>query len=56
MLMAALRRGTDKDRVAALKKAGIVDAMGNLTPTYKNWGKKITRTPEALPEEPPASQ
>lgn len=46
-LMSALQRGSDSDRVAALKKAGIIDASGNLTKTYKNWGTKVTRTPDA---------
>lgn len=46
-LMSALQRGTDDDRIAALKKAGIIDASGNLTKTYKNWGTKVTRTPDA---------
>lgn len=45
-LMSALERGTDDDRVAALKKAGIIDARGNFTKTYKNWGGKVTRTPD----------
>ena len=46
-LLSALQRGTDDDRVEALKKAGIIDARGNLTKTYKNWGTKVTRTPDA---------
>lgn len=46
-LLAALRRGTDHDRVEALKAAGIVDANGKLTKTYKSWGNKVTRTPAA---------
>lgn len=46
-LMSALRRGTDDDRVEALKAAGIIDAQGNLTKTYKNWDTKITRAPDA---------
>ncbi len=46
-LLAALRSGTEDDRVDALKKAGILDAAGNLTKTYKNWGSKVTRTPDA---------
>lgn len=45
-LISALRRGTDEDRVAALKRAGIIDASGKLTKTYKNWGTKVTRTPD----------
>jgi hypothetical protein len=46
-LLSALRGRTDDDRVEALKKAGIIDARGNLTKTYKNWGTKVTRTPDA---------
>jgi hypothetical protein len=46
-LMAALRRGTDADRVAALKKAGIIDASGKLTKTNTDWGTNVTRTPDA---------
>jgi hypothetical protein len=38
---------TDEDRIAALKNAGIIDAQGNLTQTYENWGTKVTRTPDA---------
>ena len=46
-LKSALQRGTDADRVEALKKAGIIDARGRLTKAYKNWGTKVTRTPDA---------
>ena len=46
-LLCALRRGTDNDRVAALRKAGIIDVDGNLTKTYQNWGSKVTPTPNA---------
>jgi len=47
-LLSALKSGTDADKLKALKKAGILDANGNLTKTYKNWGAKVTRTPDAL--------
>jgi hypothetical protein len=47
MLLAALQQGTDEDRLEAVKKAGILDARGKLTKLYKNWGTKITRTPDA---------
>jgi hypothetical protein len=47
MLKSALQRGTDADRVEALKKAGIIDEHGRLTKAYKNWGTKVTRTPDA---------
>jgi hypothetical protein len=47
LLLSALRRGSDQDKVAILKKAGILDAEGNFTKTYENWGKKVTRTPDA---------
>jgi len=46
-LLSALKSGTDTDKLKALKKAGILDASGNLTKTYKNWGSKVTRTPDA---------
>jgi hypothetical protein len=47
-LLAALQGGTDEDRIAAAKAAGILDANGKLTPLYtKNWGNKVTRTPSA---------
>lgn len=48
MLLSALQSGTDADKRAALEKAGILDASGKLTKTYKNWGSKVTRTPDAL--------
>lgn len=47
--MAALRRGTDDEKVDVLKEAGIIDANGKLSKTYANWGSKPTRTPEAEP-------
>ncbi|MBK7402322.1 MAG: hypothetical protein IPJ34_40315 [Myxococcales bacterium] len=47
VLLDALRRGTDDEKVAILKKAGILDADGKLTKTYENWGSKVTRTPYA---------
>jgi len=47
-LLSALKSGTDADKLEALKKAGILDASGKLTKTYKNWGSKVTRTPDAL--------
>lgn len=47
-LLTALKSGTDQDKLAALKRAGILDDSGHLTKTYKNWGSKVTRTPDAL--------
>lgn len=46
-LLAALRRGSAGDKIAILKKAGILDANGKLSETYRNWGSKVTRTPNA---------
>jgi hypothetical protein len=46
-LLTALRRGSAAKKVAVLKKAGILDANGKLTRMYKNWGSKVTRTPDA---------
>ncbi len=45
-LLDALRCGEEGDKIAALKAAGILDAKGKLTKAYKNWGTKVTRTPE----------
>jgi hypothetical protein len=47
VLLTAQQRGSDEDKVAVLKTAGILDAQGNLTEKYKNWGAKVTRTPDA---------
>jgi hypothetical protein len=46
-LLAALKQGSDADRLAAAKAAGIIDENGNVTQTYKSWGTKVTRTPYA---------
>jgi hypothetical protein len=46
-LMEALVRGTIEDKVAVLRKAGILDENNKLSSTYKNWGSKVTRTPYA---------
>ena len=46
-LMSALRSGSMEDKIDALKAAGIVDARGKLGRRYKNWGTKVTRTPDA---------
>lgn len=46
-LLAALKQGTDQDRLAAMRDAGIIDERGNVTETYKSWGTKVTRTPYA---------
>jgi hypothetical protein len=35
------------DRVAALKRSGILTQEGDLAKKYKKWGKKVTRTPAA---------
>lgn len=47
--MAAMAKtsNTTAEKLAALKTAGILDASGRLTKTYKNWGSKVTRTPHA---------
>jgi hypothetical protein len=46
VLLGALRSGSLDDKVAALRAAEIIDAKGKITKKYKNWGSKITRTPE----------
>lgn len=46
-LMSALRSGSMDDKIDALKAAGIVDARGKIGRRYKNWGTKVTRTPDA---------
>lgn len=38
----ASRHGTD--RVAALKRSGILTKQGKLSNRYKNWGRSVTRT------------
>jgi hypothetical protein len=43
-LKAARKNG---DRVAALKRSGILDKDGHVVKKYKNWGKKVSRTPSA---------
>jgi len=53
-LLAAFDHRTDEDRIEAAKGAGILDANGKLTPLYtRNWGKKVTRTPDADISEAP---
>ncbi len=44
-LLTALKRGTLDEKIAVLRKAGILDENGELTQTYKSWGAKVTRTP-----------
>lgn len=49
-LLAAFDDRTDEERIEAAKAAGILDSNGKLTPLYtKNWGNKVTRTPDAEP-------
>lgn len=47
-LKAALVKGTTEEKVALLKKIGILDEAGELAERYKSWGEaeKATRTPE----------
>jgi hypothetical protein len=44
-LLQALLSGSDDDKRAAMRRAGIVDTQGKLTKKSSNWGKKVTRTP-----------
>lgn len=44
-LLQALLSGSDEDKRAAMRSAGIVDTRGRLTKRASNWGKKVTRTP-----------
>jgi hypothetical protein len=46
-LLAAFDNRTEDQRIGALKAAGIIDANGKLAKLYKDWGKKVTRTPDA---------
>lgn len=46
-MLAAIRRGTVEEDIEILKKAGILDKNGNVTKTYKDWGSKPSRTPNA---------
>ncbi len=43
-LMAALKSGTRKEKVAAARSAGIIDSAGKITARYRNWGNKVSRT------------
>jgi hypothetical protein len=49
-LSAAIRRGTIEEKVALLKKAGILDENGEISKRYRDWGSKVTRTMTAITE------
>ena len=44
--MSVFRDRTDAQRIEALKLAGIIDEKGKITPLYRSWGNKVTRTPD----------
>jgi len=46
-LIRGLRAGTRKQKIERLKRIGVLTPTGRLARKYQNWGKKITRTPEA---------
>ncbi|HSN99736.1 MAG TPA: hypothetical protein VLS89_15680 [Candidatus Nanopelagicales bacterium] len=43
-LSAAIRRGTLEEKVALLKKIGILDENGEVAEKYRSWGSKVSRT------------
>jgi hypothetical protein len=45
-LRKAVAAGTTAEKVALLKKIGVLKKDGTLTKRTKNWGKRPTRTPE----------
>lgn len=46
-LALALKTARKGDRVAALKRSGILTNDGRVAKQYKNWGRTVTRTPSA---------
>jgi len=48
--MTALAHGTTEEKLALLKRVGILDDSGKLAAKYKSWGSIVTRTAE-LDEE-----
>jgi len=46
-LAEAVVRGTPAEKRARLRRVGILTAKGTLAPKYKNWGTKVSRTPDA---------
>lgn len=50
-LMAAVQRGTIEEKVALLRKAGILDESGEVAEKYRSWGSKVSRTMVWRPDE-----
>jgi hypothetical protein len=46
-LVAAIKAGTWADKIASMKRAGILTKDGKLSRKYTSWGKKVSRTPTA---------
>jgi hypothetical protein len=46
-LVDAVQSGTREQKSARLRRIGILTAEGTLAPKYKNWGSKVSRTPES---------
>ncbi|MGA7121352.1 MAG: hypothetical protein WBY94_14705 [Polyangiaceae bacterium] len=46
-LVEAVRSGTREQKSARLRRIGILTSDGTLAPKYKNWGSKVSRTPES---------
>lgn len=47
-LIRTIKAGTIEERLASLKRAGIVTKDGKLSQRYQRWGKGITMTPDLL--------
>lgn len=45
-LLGTLRSGTPKEKAALLRSAGFLTRGGEVAPKYRNWGRRITRTPD----------
>lgn len=50
-LLDALLSGSQEEKLAVVKEAGILTADGQLAPMYQSWGDKASRTPGELDEE-----
>jgi hypothetical protein len=46
-LLKAIQSETPRQVLARLKRIGVLTASGEISDRYKNWGNKVTRTPDA---------
>lgn len=46
-IVSALKKARKGDRVAALKRSGILTKEGRLAKRFRIWGTKVSRTPQA---------